>query len=64
MPIYEYECPDCRDRFEQFKPIYASEEGETCPSCGAASKRVISKPASGFGCGCGYDEIPRVSSFG
>jgi putative FmdB family regulatory protein len=60
MPIYEYECPECQEKFEQFKPIYASDQDEHCPKCGSDSKRVISKPAVGYGCGTSR----RVSSFG
>ena len=62
MPIYEYECPECQEKFEQFKPIYASDEDVACLKCGAEAKRVISKMAPGSSCGCG--ESRRISSFG
>ena len=62
MPIYEYECPQCQEKFEQFKPIYSSNDGVACLKCGADAKRIISKPASGSGCGCG--EPRRTMSFG
>jgi putative FmdB family regulatory protein len=67
MPIYEYECTKCQDKFEQFKPIYASGEDEACPKCGADAKRMVSKPASSCGCGCAEPsrtEPRRTMSFG
>jgi putative FmdB family regulatory protein len=62
MPIYEYECPQCQEKFEQFKPIYASDEDVACLKCGADAKRIISKTAFGSGCSCG--EPRRTTSFG
>jgi putative FmdB family regulatory protein len=64
MPIYEYECPQCQEKFEQFKPIYASDEDVACLKCGADAKRIISKTASGSGFGCGCGETRRTTSFG
>ncbi len=33
MPLYEYECLDCRSRFE--KLIYSKEVEVLCPGCGS-----------------------------
>jgi putative FmdB family regulatory protein len=61
MPIYEYRCGDCEERFE----IYVRSWGETvsCPSCqGDAVEKQLSTFAFtgtdgggsvGGGCGCG-----------
>lgn len=34
MPIYEFECTECGERFEELSD--AGTETATCPSCGAA----------------------------
>ena len=43
MPIYEYSCPKCGNRFEAIRPISKSEESCECPKCQATSKRTVSK---------------------
>ena len=40
MPIYEYECPECRHRFEK-KQSFHDEPRADCPECQAAAKRVF-----------------------
>ncbi len=55
MPTYEYECKDCKHRFEQFQRITA-QPLKTCPECGGTVKRLIGLGAgiifkgSGFYC--------------
>lgn len=40
MPMFEYECNDCNQRFEQ---LYRSNEDTVCPKCGSnASSKVFS----------------------
>ena len=46
MPIYEYVCSDCEQKFELLKPMSQAEEGATCPKCGGKSKRVLSRFSS------------------
>ncbi len=41
MPIYEYECPECGEVFEEWLKEYDVDEAP-CPKCGASAKRVIS----------------------
>jgi len=55
MPMYEYECQACGTRFELLQKLGATNEGVTCPKCGAAeNERVASSFASGGrGSGCG-----------
>lgn len=48
MPIYEYLCLDCEDRFETL--VLSSEEEITCPVCG--SKR-LEKAMSAFALAAG-----------
>jgi putative FmdB family regulatory protein len=43
MPIYEYECEKCSDKFEYFLRWGADEKKVKCPKCGAENpKRVVS----------------------
>ncbi|MBI4261677.1 MAG: zinc ribbon domain-containing protein [Actinobacteria bacterium] len=67
MPIYEFACRTCGERFERLLPVRSEPPG--CPACGARrARRLISligglgrtsngtsgarTPAAG-GCGCG-----------
>jgi len=38
MPIYEFECGECRERFEA---LVAAGEAVACPSCGAEHSRRL-----------------------
>jgi putative FmdB family regulatory protein len=49
MPIYEYYCPTCDQEFEVFRPFSESDADGTCPTCGAAVKKVPSVFASNEG---------------
>lgn len=51
MPLYEYQCLDCGERFEKLVPISKRDEEADCPLCGGSdTQRVISVFAvSGFG---------------
>lgn len=35
MPIYEYKCQKCSTKFELLQNMGATNEGVTCPKCGA-----------------------------
>ncbi len=35
MPLYEYRCPECGQRFEILQKIGQGAEGLACPRCGA-----------------------------
>ena len=46
MPIYEYECGKCGEKFELFRPINGDEQEVKCPKCQAENpQRVISRVA-------------------
>ena len=48
MPIYEYECSQCGERFEQFRALRESNSEVKCPKCGAKRPlRVFSTFATG-----------------
>jgi len=62
MPVYEYVCPDCDERFERY--VRAWGEPVVCPRCqGEDVQKQVSRFAlaggggfassSGGGCGCG-----------
>jgi len=43
MPIYEYECPKCGEKFERRRGMTESDDGVKCPACGTARpQRVFS----------------------
>ena len=47
MPIYEYQCEDCTERFE-VKQSMKDAPLTTCPRCGKHVQRLISSPAIMF----------------
>ncbi len=47
MPLYEYQCNACEKRFERIQK-YADPPIDTCPSCGAAVRKLFSSPAIQF----------------
>ena len=47
MPIYEYQCDGCADRFE-IKQSMKDEPITACPKCGKHVQRLISSPAIMF----------------
>lgn len=40
MPIYEYECRQCRQRFDKLQSIN-DEPIRVCPTCGGETRRVL-----------------------
>ena len=52
MPIYEYECVNCGDRFELRRGITDIDSTIICPECGAGDlRRVFSVFATGSSSG-------------
>lgn len=45
MPLYEYQCTQCDNRFE-LRQKFSDEPAKECPSCGGAVQKLISQ--SGF----------------
>ncbi len=33
MPLYEYRCPECGDRFEQLRRMQDADQPVECPQC-------------------------------
>lgn len=51
MPIYEYECAKCGEKFELFRPISGDDREVKCPKCQVENpQRVISRMAGGTSC--------------
>ncbi len=48
MPLYEYECADCGERFETLVSARRKDDPKKCPGCGSeATERVPSTFALG-----------------
>jgi len=47
MPLYEYECFLCGDRFERIQR-FADDPVSQCPACGGAVRRLLGVPALQF----------------
>jgi putative FmdB family regulatory protein len=41
MPMYDYECPHCQERFEEMRPL-AERATAPCPRCGKEAEKVLS----------------------
>ncbi|MFC2022691.1 FmdB family zinc ribbon protein [Chloroflexota bacterium] len=63
MPIYEYECKKCGERFELFRSIKDSDNDTRCPKCGKEfPERLFSGFGTTFSSGAGYTPIPHGGS--
>ena len=62
MPIYEYKCRECGDRFEKLVRTSVSEKDVRCPTCDSAVvQRQVS--ACGFiGGGSDFGAAPSANS--
>lgn len=47
MPLYEYQCDACGNRFEKIVQ-FSDPPLETCPSCGGKVQKLFSSPAIQF----------------
>jgi putative FmdB family regulatory protein len=47
MPLYEYECFLCGERFERIQRV-SDDPVRECPSCGGAVRRLLGVPALQF----------------
>ena len=53
MPVYEYECKECSNRFEKVQPITADPLKE-CPVCGKSALRRVFHPVGVIFKGSGW----------
>ena len=47
MPLYEYECEECAQRFERIQK-FSDPPVDKCPSCGGPVRKLLSSPAIQF----------------
>ena len=47
MPLYEYQCDACSQRFERIQK-FSDPPVDTCPACGGAVRKLLSSPAIQF----------------
>lgn len=45
MPIYEYYCAACDQRFEKLRPMSAAGQPQACPTCAAPAEAAVSRLA-------------------
>ena len=63
MPLYEYSCPVCHDRFDELRPMSDGEAAD-CPACGTVSRRVLSLMAAPARVAVGVGAGPSVGTAG
>lgn len=66
MPIFEYQCQECREIFESLQLSRDREEDTECPHCGSdQTERIVSTFATGVGGGgsLGSSCAPSGSGF-
>lgn len=63
MPIYEYVCQKCNNRFSMLQSLHPEEKDTECPKC---SSRDVKKAVSSFSCSSGSGDVSSSSapSFG
>ena len=42
MPIYEYRCTACENKFEKLRPISKADDETLCPVCNNNGQRILS----------------------
>ena len=47
MPLYEYQCDACENRFERIQK-FSDPPIEVCPTCGGQVRKLLSSPAIQF----------------
>jgi putative FmdB family regulatory protein len=68
MPLYEYSCRSCGERFEVLRRMGAGSEGLSCPRCGSeeVAKQFSTFASAGAGSGlpCGAPSTASCGSGG
>ncbi len=59
MPLYEYQCEECGDRFEKLVSLRDATRRSKCPKCGSKSvRKLMSAVASVSSKSDGAGEFP------
>jgi putative FmdB family regulatory protein len=61
LPIYEYKCPRCNNKFDRFSRLKMRHE-VVCPSCGVKADILISVCSASFGWRISDESINDVDS--
>lgn len=61
MPIYEFECHQCRNKFDELVSVSVNLQKIVCPQCGANSPRKL---VSAFGFSSGGKSVGSTGSSG
>jgi len=56
MPLYEYECKQCKRRIEKIQK-FSDAPLTVCPHCGGPLEQLIHAPAVSFKGGCWYADL-------
>lgn len=59
MPLYEYECGDCGERFEALVSASTKDEARACPECG--SEETTRVPST-FAVGAASNSQPECTT--
>ncbi len=57
MPIYEYSCTACEDKFELLRPMSQADSDAICPRCNNEAHRILSMFAA-ISKGSGGESVP------
>lgn len=57
MPIYEYICQECDEKFALLQSFYPPENDTYCPKCSSSN---VKKIMSSFSCGSGDDAASSI----
>jgi len=59
MPIYEYVCMKCNERFSLIQSMNSAKDETKCPKCGVTEvKKLVSSFCCSTGFGSGASSIP------
>jgi len=61
MPIYEYICSKCNNRFSLLQSLYPAENNTECPKC---LSKEVKKAVSSFSCSSGTGSSSSASAPG
>ena len=63
MPLYEYLCEPCEERFEVLRAMSKGTDPATCPTCGGEGHRMLSVFAA-IGVGANGEPMPMSTGMG
>lgn len=64
MPLYDFRCPKCDDRFELRRSMAEADDPATCPAGHAGARRLLAVFASTGKAGSGSSSTPMPSGGG